>query len=108
MKADEELLSLLAEELGEAVQAVGKALRHGLHSVNPIPGSPADDNAEAIERELGDVMAAGELLVQSGVLCRDSMQDHKIEKLERVQQWLHSARNVRLAKACHEKISAGG
>lgn len=49
-----ERLALLAEECGEAVQAIGKVLRHGFASWN---------NRGDLEKEIGDIFAAALLLV---------------------------------------------
>lgn len=83
-----ERLSLLSEELGEAVQAVGKILRHGLNSTNP-DGNPYVTNAMALELELGDILAAVELLCVSGDLFRKSIELRVPAKLKKVRRYLH-------------------
>lgn len=81
-----ELLALLAEECGETMQAIGKALRHGLHSRHPETGVP---NRIAINREAGDILAALDLLKRAGVLVPALLDGHRREKLRRVRQYLH-------------------
>lgn len=84
-----ELLALLLEELGEAQQAIGKILRHGYRSRNPdSPGS--GDNADALERELGDVAAATMLLYGMGI-SELAVESAKERKLAKVRQYLHHA-----------------
>ena len=83
-----ELLSLLSEELGEAVQAIGKILRHGYESVNPH-NPYAVKNREHLEKELGDVSAAIKLLCDSGDLNIDKIKERTSWKLHSVTQWLH-------------------
>ena len=51
-EAETERLSILAEECGEVIQAVGKILRHGYDSCHPETG---ETNRQALERELGDL-----------------------------------------------------
>lgn len=63
--AEAERLALLAEECGEVIQAVGKILRHGYESRNPLIAE-GPTNRESLERELGDVHAAIILLRNSG------------------------------------------
>lgn len=85
---ESELLALTSEELGESVQAIGKILRHGLQSVNPlVPDSPT--NQEALERELGDVLAAIELLDHQCVVDMNKVNLAKRKKLLKVSRYLH-------------------
>ena len=51
--AEEERLWNLVEEMGEALQAIGKIGRHGYGSRHP-EGGP--DNREILEKELGHVL----------------------------------------------------
>lgn len=88
--AQAERLALLAEECGEAVQAIGKILRHGLSSCSPL-NHPDDAvrNDVALAREVGDVFAAVDLLYQAGVLDARDVYDARLDKLQRVERWLH-------------------
>lgn len=87
-KAQAERLALLAEECGEAVQAVGKALRHGLDSRNPLAlGSPT--NRVQLAKELGDILAAMKLLIDAGVVDAQHIELSTAEKLVSVERWLH-------------------
>lgn len=86
--AERELLALLMEECGEVVQVIGKILRHGYDSCNPLdPESPS--NRELLERELGDVGAAQLMLEESGALGWTEIRNHASRKLESVRKWLH-------------------
>lgn len=85
-----ERLALLAEECGEVVQVIGKILRHGYESCHPNGG---DSNRVLLERELGDLLAAKELMCSEfargedlSAACIDSFRD---QKLKRVRQYLH-------------------
>ncbi len=63
--AETERLVLLGEECAEIGQKIGKILRHGYPSRNPdIAGSPT--NREDLEREIGDLLWAVDLLAHCG------------------------------------------
>jgi len=52
-----ERLAILAEEMGEALQIVGKILRHGYESTSPV-STDLRTNREMLAHELTDVEAA--------------------------------------------------
>jgi len=52
--AQAERLAILAEEAGEVIQVVGKILRHGYESCNPLIENPKT-NRQLLETELGDL-----------------------------------------------------
>ena len=81
-----ERLALLLEELGEAQQVIGKILRHGYDSRHP-DGGP--DNAALLEMELGDVLAAIDLLVKAGDLDWGLIKDARQTKPVRLAPYLH-------------------
>jgi NTP pyrophosphatase (non-canonical NTP hydrolase) len=86
-----ERLALLAEELGEVQQAVGKILRHGLYSWNPtVVGSQS--NLESLERELGDVMCAMGLLSDKGDIDRNAVWASAERKRAKVGTYMHHQR----------------
>lgn len=83
-----ERLALLLEELGEAQQAIGKILRHGYSSTNPIvPDSP--DNRAQLTKELGDVQCAIKLLCSAGDLEKPLIKTAAKSKLKSVIRWMH-------------------
>ena len=91
-----ERLALLMEELAEAGQVIGKILRHGMNSHHPVV--PGGANRNLLEDELGDVLAAIDLLVLAGDLDRANIEAGRIDKLARVEVYLHAASNKRLAR----------
>lgn len=86
--AETERLALLSEELGEAVQMIGKILRHGYESVNPDVEDP-DTNRELLERELGDVSYAAELMVQNSDIRKERIFQRVEVKARKVKRYLH-------------------
>lgn len=84
--AEAERLALLLEEAGEVVQAVGKILRHGYESYHP-DGGPS--NRESLERELGDMAAAIEMMTRERDLNTPFIKQCQRDKLVKVQKYLH-------------------
>lgn len=87
--AQVERLAILAEEMGEAQQVIGKILRHGYESVNPLADIGAGTNQEHLERELGDVALAMELMVKAGDVNSLIMTKRVEKKRESIKRWLH-------------------
>lgn len=104
--AEEELLALLLEELGEVVHVVGKVLRHGFNSANPEASQPVM-NRQMLISELGDVMAAQLMLVQAGLVGQDDVVAAAADKLRRVQKWLHHEANKGRAMSALHAIDVG-
>jgi NTP pyrophosphatase (non-canonical NTP hydrolase) len=86
--AEAERLAVLLEELGEAQQAIGKILRHGYESHHPN-GGPT--NREALEREMGDVLFALDMLTTATDLDRDGVEMARGRKREAIKPYLHHA-----------------
>ena len=92
--AERERLALLTEELGEALQIIGKIQRHGYYSHHPA-GGPS--NRELLEQELGDIRAAMAMMTTAGDLSDVEIRDAAYAKLEKVQFYLHHPDNVAYA-----------
>ena len=86
--AEDERLALLTEELGEAIQAIGKIFRHGYENTHP-DGGPT--NRTQLERELGHVMNAMDLLCcpDNCDLDSDVIYRERQRKRETVKEYLH-------------------
>jgi NTP pyrophosphatase (non-canonical NTP hydrolase) len=84
--AEIERLAVLAEECGEAVQAVGKVLRHGYQSSSPFGRAP---NRLGLEREMGDVRAAIERMIAAGDVRGSSVYYYRCRKLDNGGKWMH-------------------
>lgn len=86
--AEVERLALLAEEMGEAVQVVGKVLRHGYESHNP--NDPArTTNRQLLMHELGDVRHSVERMCDADDVSKQIIGVRAHMKGKRVQQYLH-------------------
>ena len=86
--AQHERLSILLEELGEAAQAIGKILRHGLDSHNPVIDD-GSSNRSMLEKEIGDVFAAVSMLTAASDLDRGSIESARRWKIEKIQRCTH-------------------
>jgi hypothetical protein len=84
--AEAERLSLLLEEMGEAIQIIGKIQRHGYESHHP-DGGPA--NRELLETELGHVRHAMIRLCEERDLSKAQIHWYADKKSESVGKWLH-------------------
>ena len=96
-----ERLACLSEELGEAVQAIGKTARHGLDS-NWRTGPT---NRQSLARELGQVTAIAMLMVDAGDLRMEDIEAGEINKYTTVQPFLHASSNKHLARARQKRYA---
>jgi len=86
--AEHERLALLSEELGEAQQAIGKIMRHGYSTRNPVASTPWDNRGE-LEKELGDVSFAMRLMIDTGDVTEDGIEAFRQSKAKNIQPYLH-------------------
>lgn len=84
--AEIERLAILAEECGEVAQAVGKVLRHGWESQSPYGSRP---NRVALEREIGNVRAVVNLMLDAGDVRLSELQAWQRRKRDGLEKWTH-------------------
>ena len=94
-KEQEEALYLFIEECGEAVQAATKVLRHGLESCHPNELRGAN-NSDNLHKEVGDLMAAVEILQRTDVLSKNIVRLRKHDKMRLVGRFLRYVKPWRL------------
>lgn len=86
--SEDERLAILAEECSEVIKAVCKIQRHGYSSENP--DTPWDGtNRQQLERELGDVQAAIEMMLISCDLNSSAISERKHVKLKKISTYMH-------------------
>lgn len=85
--AEHERLALLMEEMGEAIQVIGKIMRHGYNSHHPKRIGVT--NRRLLEYELGDVRHSMIRLCDAGDLDKAVIHEAADRKAERVKQYLH-------------------
>jgi NTP pyrophosphatase (non-canonical NTP hydrolase) len=84
--AEAERLAILAEEMGESIQSIGKILRHGYDSVNPNTGV---NNKEALTFEIADVLNAIDRLTKAGDLSLGAIEAERHMSKPRKLGYLH-------------------
>jgi hypothetical protein len=87
--AQVERLAILSEEMGEAQQVIGKILRHGYQSGNPLEAYIA--NETLLEKELGHVRFAMGMLWCAGDVSEARVIDACDKKGDSIKRWLHHA-----------------
>ncbi len=81
-----EILTKIAEESSEVVQAICKTLLHGIESTEP---NQLWSNREKIQNELGDLMFFIGLAVQRGILSQREIQRAYDRRASRSNHYLH-------------------
>lgn len=81
-----ERLALLMEDCGEVVKMAAKTLRHGYASASPY-GGPM--NRILLERKMGHVRAAIEMMEHAGDVRGGDIRYHKRRKVSSVGKWMH-------------------
>lgn len=86
--AEDERLSLLAEECAEVIVAICKIQRHGYESSDPTEAN-TPTNRQTLEEELGHVRHAKEMLIAVGDIQRVGIHRSAEAKALSIGQWLH-------------------
>lgn len=85
-KKIQEIMDILQEECAEVIQEISKIRRFGLDT--------ADYNANmecthrtSLEKELGDLLAMIDLLVENNIITTESLESAKQAKFAKLKQW---------------------
>lgn len=87
-----ERLAILVEECGEVQQIIGKIIRHGYESYNPFDPQKTT-NKRLLQKEVGDLLLAVELLTRSNDLDVTQIAWSNIDKREKIKPYLHHQTN---------------
>jgi NTP pyrophosphatase (non-canonical NTP hydrolase) len=80
-----EVLVILQEECGEVVQEICKIMRFGPDQCKP---NSDETNIQYLQKELGDLTAMIELLVDLNVgVTNEGMNEAKMKKFQKLKQW---------------------
>jgi NTP pyrophosphatase (non-canonical NTP hydrolase) len=80
-----EILTILQEECAEVIVEVSKCFRFG---PDQIMQGIEESNIQRLQKELGDLQAMIELLVDNNVgVTLDGMNTAKLKKFEKLKQW---------------------
>jgi hypothetical protein len=94
MNKEQYLLICLMEEAAEIQQACAKALRFGITNVHPVHRS---NNLDSIKRELNDLEAIRQMLVEAGVLgIFEALEDcEQIDaKMKKVEKYMKESKEI--------------
>jgi NTP pyrophosphatase (non-canonical NTP hydrolase) len=80
----QEALDILQEECAEVIVEVSKCRRFGLNSVHYSRGIP---HQTMLEREIADVLAMVDILIDQGVIDPDALDTAKEQKRQKLRQW---------------------
>lgn len=83
-----ERLAILAEEAGEVQQIIGKIIRHGYESRNPLVKN-SQTNRQLLEKELGDFAHVKYLMMERGDLSARNISVAQDLKSRSVIPYLH-------------------
>ena len=84
-KDTKEILTILQEECAEVIVEVSKCFRFG---PDQIMQGIEESNIQRLQKELGDLQAMIELLVDNNVgITLDGMNTAKLKKFEKLKQW---------------------
>lgn len=86
--AELERLALLVEECAEVQQIAMKIMRHGYDSFHP-EDPDMTPNRQLLEKELGDLRFAHQLMFQNNDVSFGEMNKHADRKREKIQKYLH-------------------
>jgi NTP pyrophosphatase (non-canonical NTP hydrolase) len=90
---EDERLAILLEECGEVLQIIGKIKRHGYESYNPFDSTKIS-NRRLLEKELGDVTHAMQLLSYHSDINMSTVKRRSIDKQTSALPYLHHTKGV--------------
>jgi NTP pyrophosphatase (non-canonical NTP hydrolase) len=80
----DEIMTIMQEECGEIIVAISKCKRFGLHTL--IPDSK-ETNTKRLTKELGDLFAMVDLLIDQKLLTMNEINEYKEEKFTKLKKW---------------------
>jgi NTP pyrophosphatase (non-canonical NTP hydrolase) len=80
----QEALIILSEECAEVVQEVCKIQRFGIDTISHHTGLT---HTETLEKEVADVLAMIDILIDQGVLNTDKLSAGKQAKFNKLKKW---------------------
>jgi len=87
-EAEQERLSILAEECGEVIQIIGKILRHGYESYNPNDSNKTT-NRSLLEKEIAHTAVITNIMARASDINEDSLDDYYEDKETNIKKYLH-------------------
>jgi len=82
----DEIFTILQEECAEVITSISKCKRFGLHTLIPQTDTK-ETNMLRLSKELGDVLAMIDLLVEQKLVTTQQLEEYKENKLEKLKKW---------------------
>lgn len=82
----EEIMTILQEECAEVITSISKCRRFGLHTLVPFTETK-ETNMSRLSKELGDVLAMIDLLVEQKLVTNQELEEYKQSKIEKLKKW---------------------
>ena len=82
MNRNEEILTILQEECAEVIQAISKVNRFGIDGIHN-----GKSNRDHLEEEIGDLMCMFELMLENGIIQKESVDNAKERKIAKLKCW---------------------
>jgi len=82
----EEIMTILQEECAEVITSISKCKRFGLHTLIPFTETK-ETNMSRLSKELGDVLAMIDLLVEQKLVTNQELEEYKQSKIEKLKKW---------------------
>lgn len=80
----DEIMTIMTEECGEVIVAISKCKRFGLHDLIP---NTKESNSQRLAKEIGDLFAMVDLLVDQKLFTMNDIESHKATKFEKLKKW---------------------
>ena len=87
MEKLQEILIITQEECAEVVQAISKCFRFGDLNTNPKLPSSIETNRDRVEKEIGDMLAMVDCLIEIGFLNAGNLELAKYAKKNKLRRW---------------------
>ena len=82
----EEIMTILQEECAEVITSISKCKRFGLHTLVPFTETK-ETNMSRLSKELGEVLAMIDLLVEQKLVTNQELEEYKQSKIEKLKKW---------------------
>lgn len=76
------IINVCSEECAEVIQAISKIFRFGMET-----SWNGETNQEKLEKELGDLLAMVDIMINQNIVREDQIMEAKIEKYEKLRRW---------------------
>jgi NTP pyrophosphatase (non-canonical NTP hydrolase) len=77
-----EIILIAQEECAEVIQAISKVNRFGIDDIHN-----GKSNRDHLEEEIGDLMCMFELMLENGIIQKESVDNAKERKIAKLKCW---------------------